>query len=167
MQHTPCVAAEDLLLFLLCEGEGVYKSDRVGRIAPGAIRCEQHPMGSVRTDEIRDLLRIRIRGDIRQIKVHVSSRQMLLYIGELTVAAAMGENDLLIITADHGCDPTYLGTDHTRERVPLLCWHKGMNKIVDLGVRKSYADIAATICEGYGLSDRFGAQSFFAELEMN
>ena len=82
------------------------------------------------------------------------------------IQAAMGDNDLLIITADHGCDPTFKGTDHTRERVPLLCWHKGMNKAIELGNRKSYADIAATICEGYGLSDRFGAASFFTELEM-
>ena len=80
--------------------------------------------------------------------------------------AKMGENDLLLITADHGCDPTYKGTDHTRERVPLLCWHKGMNKAIDLGERASYADIAATICEGYNLADRFGAQSFYQELEM-
>jgi len=83
-----------------------------------------------------------------------------------TLLSAMDENDLLIITADHGCDPTYKGTDHTRERVPLLAWHKGMNKAIDLGERKSYADIAATICEGFGLSDRFGAQSFYNKLEL-
>ena len=82
------------------------------------------------------------------------------------IQAAMGENDLLLITADHGCDPTYTGTDHTRERVPLLCWHKGMNKAIDLGTRTTYADIAATICEGFGLADRFGATSFYNELEL-
>ncbi|MBQ7455072.1 MAG: phosphopentomutase, partial [Clostridia bacterium] len=79
---------------------------------------------------------------------------------------AMREGDLLMITADHGCDPTYTGTDHTRERVPILAWHKGMKKTVDLGTRNSYADIAATVCEGFGLPQRFGADSFFAELEM-
>ena len=79
---------------------------------------------------------------------------------------AMEESDLLMITADHGCDPTYTGTDHTRERVPILAWHKGMNKTVDLGTRDSYADIAATVAEGFGLPERFGAKSFYQELEM-
>jgi len=82
------------------------------------------------------------------------------------ILGAMDENDLLMITADHGCDPTYSGTDHTRERVPILAWHKGMRKTVDLGTRGSYADIAATVCEGFGLPQRFGAQSFYQELEM-
>ena len=83
------------------------------------------------------------------------------------IQETMGDNDLLIITADHGCDPTYQGTDHTRERVPLLCWHKGMTKAIDLGTRDTYADVAATICEGFGLSHRFGAASFYNELEIN
>ncbi len=80
------------------------------------------------------------------------------------IQAAMGEDDLLIFTADHGCDPTYRGTDHTRERVPLLCWHKKMTRLVDLGDRATYADIAATCAEWLGLPDRFGATSFAKEL---
>ena len=82
------------------------------------------------------------------------------------ILGAMGDQDLLLITADHGCDPTWTGTDHTRERVPLLCWHRGMRRAIDLGVRNTYADMAATICEGFGLPDRFGAASFYQELEM-
>ena len=82
------------------------------------------------------------------------------------ILGAMGDRDLLLITADHGCDPTWTGTDHTRERVPLLCWHRGMRRAIDLGVRNTYADMAATICEGFGLPDRFGATSFYQELEM-
>ena len=82
------------------------------------------------------------------------------------ILGAMGDHDLLLITADHGCDPTWTGTDHTRERVPLLCWHRGMRRAIDLGVRNTYADMAATICEGFGLPDRFGATSFYQELEM-
>ncbi|MCR4882408.1 MAG: phosphopentomutase [Clostridiales bacterium] len=73
----------------------------------------------------------------------------------------MGEQDLLIFTADHGCDPTFKGTDHTREYIPVLCWHKGMKKAVDLGVRRTYADIAATCSEWLGLPDRFEAESFY------
>lgn len=83
-----------------------------------------------------------------------------------TILAAMQEDDLLMITADHGCDPTYTGTDHTRERVPILAWHRGMREAVDLGTRDSYADIAATVCEGFGLPQRFGAKSFWQELGM-
>ena len=83
------------------------------------------------------------------------------------ILGAMKEDDLLLITADHGCDPTYTGTDHTRERVPILAWHRGMRRAIDLGTGDSYADIAATVCEGFGLPERFGASSFFQKLEMN
>ena len=80
------------------------------------------------------------------------------------IQALMGPDDLLIFTADHGCDPTYKGTDHTRERVPLICWHPRMTKLVDLGIRSTYADIAATCAEWLGLPDRFNATSFAKEL---
>jgi len=59
----------------------------------------------------------------------------------------MREGDLLIITADHGCDPTYEGTDHTREYIPVLTYGKGLKKGVNLGTRNSFADIASTIEE--------------------
>ncbi|AZO94332.1 phosphopentomutase [Halocella sp. SP3-1] len=59
----------------------------------------------------------------------------------------MTERDLLIITADHGCDPTTAGTDHTREYVPLLVYHHGLIGPVDLGIRKSFSDIAATLAK--------------------
>ena len=81
---------------------------------------------------------------------------------ELT--ALMNDEDLLMITADHGCDPTYSGTDHTREYVPILCWSRSLNRPVDLGTRSTYADMAATIADYFGLPDRFGAVSFWPEL---
>ncbi len=56
------------------------------------------------------------------------------------------EDEILIITADHGCDPTYKGTDHTREYIPILVYGKGVNG-VDLGTRTTFADIAATLEE--------------------
>lgn len=56
------------------------------------------------------------------------------------------EEDVLFITADHGCDPGDVSTDHTREYVPLLVYGKGV-KSVDLGTRKTFADISATICD--------------------
>lgn len=80
------------------------------------------------------------------------------------VFSLMGPEDLLIITADHGVDPTFPGTDHTREHVPILCWYKGMKKLVNLGVRDTYADIGATAAEYLGLSQRFSAKSFLNDI---
>lgn len=72
----------------------------------------------------------------------------------------MTDEDLLIITADHGCDPTFRGTDHTREYIPILCYSKRMHCLHDIGTRQTYADIAATVCDYLGLDERFGAVSF-------
>lgn len=57
------------------------------------------------------------------------------------------EDEILILTADHGCDPTYKGTDHTREYIPIMIYGKNIRKNVNLGTRTSFADIAATIEE--------------------
>ncbi|MBO4925777.1 MAG: phosphopentomutase [Clostridia bacterium] len=81
------------------------------------------------------------------------------------IQALMGEDDLLIITADHGCDPAYTGTDHTREYVPLLLWKKGMRGQHPIGTRGTFADTAATVCEYFGLPERFGAESYLKEIE--
>ena len=82
---------------------------------------------------------------------------------ELT--ALMEPEDLLIITADHGCDPTFRGTDHTREYVPLVAWQKGMQGLYNLGVRATFSDVAATISDFFGHEERFGAVSFLSEME--
>lgn len=81
------------------------------------------------------------------------------------IQSYLNEEDLLIITADHGCDPTFPGTDHTREHIPILCWRKGMDKLVNLGTRDTYADIAATVAEFLGLQERFEAASFYQEIK--
>ena len=60
------------------------------------------------------------------------------------VTAGMTEQDLLLITADHGCDPTWVGSDHTREYVPILAYRHG-TKSVDLGARTSFSDIGQTL----------------------
>jgi phosphopentomutase len=56
------------------------------------------------------------------------------------------DDDLLILTADHGCDPSWKGTDHTRECVPILCWSPGL-KPGSIGRRESFADIGQTIAQ--------------------
>ena len=71
-------------------------------------------------------------------------------IGE--VMGRMGERDLLIVTADHGTDPTNTAhTNHTRENVPLLVFTPGLVRPVELGIRSTYADVAATIAEAMGI----------------
>ena len=76
----------------------------------------------------------------------------------------LGEEDVVMITADHGCDPGYQATtDHTREYVPLLILGKQI-KPVDLGTRKSFADIAATVTELLGVSLETPGESFAKEI---
>ena len=65
----------------------------------------------------------------------------------------MGEDDLLILTADHGCDPCHTGTDHTREHVPVLVWGKHAKRGVNLGVRETYADLSATVLDFFGIEN--------------
>ncbi|MDK2563188.1 phosphopentomutase [Romboutsia sedimentorum] len=63
------------------------------------------------------------------------------------IIEAMNDNDVLIINADHGNDPTYKGTDHTREYIPLLVYGKNIKQGVNLGIRNSFADIGATVTD--------------------
>ena len=75
--------------------------------------------------------------------------------------ALLKPGDLMIITADHGCDPCFLqSTDHSWEYIPILAWTPGMKDGADLGTRTSFADIGATCAEWLGLPERFGAESF-------
>jgi len=64
--------------------------------------------------------------------------------------AAMGEDDLAIFTADHGCDPTVPGTDHTREFVPLLAAGARVSSAADLGTRATLSDIGQTVAANFG-----------------
>jgi phosphopentomutase len=74
------------------------------------------------------------------------------------------EDDLLIITADHGNDPVHHGTDHTREYVPLLVYSKGMQEGKELPVRKTFADIGATVAENFNVKMPEHGTSFLKEL---
>lgn len=72
-----------------------------------------------------------------------------------TIMANLDTDDFLIISADHGCDPGFRGSDHTREYVPLLFYQPGRNPI-DLGIRDSFTDVAATVCRLFGISNDCG-----------
>ncbi|MEF3301883.1 phosphopentomutase [Paenibacillus sp. GYB003] len=76
----------------------------------------------------------------------------------------IGEDDLLVITADHGNDPTHSGTDHTREYVPLLVWSPVLKSPRSLGVRATFADLGATVADNFGLPAPEHGASFLAEL---
>ena len=76
---------------------------------------------------------------------------------------ALNDDDLLIMTADHGNDPTKEGSDHTREYVPLLVYGKNANAGVNLGTRQSLSDIGQTIAENFGLEIADGI-SFLTKL---
>ena len=77
----------------------------------------------------------------------------------------MGPEDILMVTADHGCDPGYKGTDHTREDVPCLIWGPSLKKGVDLGTRDTFADQAATIAEYFGIDYRGDGESFLSDIK--
>jgi phosphopentomutase len=74
----------------------------------------------------------------------------------------LGEKDLLIITADHGNDPTHHGTDHTREYVPILIYDGNENRLCGypIGTRRTFADLSATIAELFAIPFKTHGQSF-------
>ncbi len=74
------------------------------------------------------------------------------------------DDDLLILTADHGCDPSFRGTDHTRERVPLLMYSPGLKANAVLKERNCFTDIAATVLDNFGISHSLPGESFLGEL---
>lgn len=80
------------------------------------------------------------------------------------IRAAMGPNDIAMVVADHGVDPTTPGTDHSREYIPLIVFGRPVKDSVSLGDRKSYADVAATIAEAFHLEPPELGTSFLGEI---
>jgi len=81
------------------------------------------------------------------------------------ITTALHPDDLLIITADHGNDPSAPGTDHTREYIPVLTYTPKISVGKNIGVRDSFADIAATIAEALEVPLKTPGQSYFKELQ--
>jgi phosphopentomutase len=81
------------------------------------------------------------------------------FLGELM---PLGESTLLIITSDHGNDPTTPSTDHSREYVPVIVCRSDVDTGTDLGVRDTFADVAATVAENFGIEQRYGGTSLLA-----
>jgi len=80
------------------------------------------------------------------------------------IMSAITGDDLLFITADHGNDPSTASTDHNREYVPLLVWHKCLTKGFDLGVRGSFADLGATAADYLEVEETAYGRSFWPEM---
>lgn len=81
------------------------------------------------------------------------------------ITAVMSAEDLLFMSADHGCDPTTASTDHSREYVPLLVYGKSIRPGVDLGVRSSFADLGQTIADYLGVkTSGLAGESFLPQL---
>ena len=76
----------------------------------------------------------------------------------------MRDDDVLMITADHGCDPGYTGTDHTREHTPFLIYGKQIRENYSMGTRESFADIAATVLELLGVENNTDGNSVASQV---
>lgn len=81
------------------------------------------------------------------------------------IIAALREDDLLLITADHGNDPGFRGTDHTREQVPLLIFSKKFNNFGVIADRNTFADIGYSIAENFGVEVPTIGESFLGEID--
>ncbi|MFC6254212.1 phosphopentomutase [Secundilactobacillus hailunensis] len=79
--------------------------------------------------------------------------------------ATLQDGDLLMITADHGNDPTYKGTDHTREYVPLLAYSPSLKQSGSLGIRRTYADFGATVLDNFNVGGNPTGTSFLETLK--
>ncbi|UOQ85399.1 phosphopentomutase [Gracilibacillus salinarum] len=79
--------------------------------------------------------------------------------------AKLQEDDLFIITADHGNDPVHHGTDHTREYVPLLVYHNQITEGKQLAIRDTFADIGATIADNFGVTLPVNGKSFLKDIK--
>lgn len=79
----------------------------------------------------------------------------------------LGDDGMLIVTADHGCDPAYPTTDHTREKVPVLVWGLGLEESIDLGERSTFADVSATVLEALGCRTKLDGTSFYGDIALD
>lgn len=80
------------------------------------------------------------------------------------ITEALRDEDILIITADHGCDPSTPSTDHSREYVPMVAYGSKIKRNNNLGTRESFADIAATILDYFNIQSKISGKSFLNDI---
>lgn len=169
-----------LLNYLQDAGYDVIGVGKIKDIFNGSGVAESHKMnGNMSGLEItRDLLKKESKGliftnlvDFDMVYGHRNNVEGYAKALEETdqflpqILDAMKMDDLLIITADHGCDPTTPSTDHSREYIPLLVYSPSIKGGVNLGVRKSFSDIAKTIDEIFKLGKIKHGESFAGDFE--
>lgn len=81
------------------------------------------------------------------------------------ILESLGDEDILIITADHGCDPTTASTDHSREYIPILVYGKSIRAGANLGVRGTFSDIGKTILDYLDIENTLYGESFLKEIQ--
>lgn len=81
------------------------------------------------------------------------------------IYSKMDEEDILIITADHGCDPTTSSTDHSREHIPVLVYGKNVKPGINIGTRETFADIGKTILDFFNVQNELVGKSFLNDIE--
>jgi phosphopentomutase len=80
------------------------------------------------------------------------------------ILEGLGEDDILMVTADHGCDPSTPSTDHSREYIPLVIYGNKIKQSTNLGMRKTFSDIAATILEYFNITSEVAGTSFLTDI---
>ena len=79
------------------------------------------------------------------------------------IYSKLGKDDILMLTADHGCDPTTESTDHSREYIPILVYGENI-KPINIGTRKSFTDISKTILEYFNIDNNIDGESFLKNI---
>jgi phosphopentomutase len=126
--------------------EAIHTADDLDGLVQTLLAMERRPAGLIFTNLVDLDTRYGHRNDPRGYGEDLER----IDAGLVPVIRALRAPDLLIITADHGNDPTTQGTDHTREYVPLLVAGPRVAPGVDLGVRQTFADVGATVAEALG-----------------
>jgi phosphopentomutase len=171
-----------LLDYLQEEGFDVIGVGKISDIFNGSGTTESYPMNDNRhgMEITRDLLKKNNKGliftnliDFDMLYGHRNDPEGYAQALESMdaflpqILEAMKEDDILFITADHGCDPTTTSTDHSREYVPLIVYSPSLKGGINLGIRNSFADISKTIGEIFGIQDKIqNGESFYSEFKV-
>jgi phosphopentomutase len=146
------------------DGEGITRSIRTSSNAEGMLK-----LGELAAESFHGLSFLNL-VDFDALYGHRRdpagyARALEEFDGQLEdFCARQPANDLILITADHGNDPTHPGTDHTRENVPLLAVSKSFSVGRSLGTRETFADVAATIADNFHVKPPSSGASFLRDL---
>ncbi|HPD01071.1 MAG TPA: phosphopentomutase [Acetivibrio sp.] len=93
------------------------------------------------------------------------AKALMEFDGRVTeILSCLKDDDILFITADHGCDPSTESTDHSREYVPLIVYGKNLKRGINIGTRSTFSDIAQTVAQYLGIDAGFKATSFLEQI---